>query len=178
MVAADALSGWALSQAINSRPSFAGRSFLPTINSGVAVKSEIGSRSLRMSHDTGYIAPAPTWLVQLPMLIVYPSGGDWIARVTPMLAPAPVIFSTTMVWPSVLRMLSARRRASVSVGPPAENGTMMVMGRDGYCSANAGPISPNTTATAAAAASLRMAFPFRTFLETAMVVRPDCGGQR
>ena len=36
-----------------------------------------------------------------------------------------------MVWPSVARMRSAMMRAIVSVGPPAANGTIMVIGRDG-----------------------------------------------
>ena len=48
-----------------------------------------------------------------------------------MLAPAPVTFSTITVWPSDVRMRSANMRASVSFGPPAGNGTMMVTGRDG-----------------------------------------------
>ena len=49
----------------------------------------------------------------------------------PMVDPAPVTFSMTIVWPSVSFILSAMIRAIVSVGPPAANGTMMVMGRDG-----------------------------------------------
>jgi len=44
---------------------------------------------------------------------------------------APVGFSTMTDWPSVTVIRSARMRASVSVGPPAGNGTTMVMGRDG-----------------------------------------------
>jgi hypothetical protein len=48
-----------------------------------------------------------------------------------MVDPAPVTFSTTIGWPSEARMPSPRIRPSVSVGPPAGNGTIIVMGRDG-----------------------------------------------
>src|SRR5258706_4798159 len=51
------------------------------------------------------------------------------------LPEAPVTFSITTVCPSVLRICSARMRASTSVGPPAENGTISVIGRDGKLSA-------------------------------------------
>jgi hypothetical protein len=44
-VATDALSGLALSQAISSFRSFAGRSFFPRIHSGEVVSTEIGSKS-------------------------------------------------------------------------------------------------------------------------------------
>jgi hypothetical protein len=60
----------ALSQAISSRPSLAGSAILPTMSSGVAVSSETGARSFSTSQLTGYMAPEPTWLVQLPMLSV------------------------------------------------------------------------------------------------------------
>ena len=46
-----------------------------------------------------------------------------------------------MVWPpSGLRIASARSRATLSVGPPAANGTTIVTGLSGY-SARAGPAS-------------------------------------
>jgi hypothetical protein len=48
-----------------------------------------------------------------------------------MVDPAPVTFSMTMVSPSDTRMRSLRMRPSVSVGPPAANGTIIVIGRDG-----------------------------------------------
>ena len=57
--------------------------------------------------------------------------GERAARVTPIVPPAPVTFSTTTVWPSAARIRSLRARASASVGPPAANGTMMVIGFDG-----------------------------------------------
>src|SRR5437660_3722406 len=47
---------------------------------------------------------------------------------------APATFSMTTVCPSVLRICSARMRASTSVGPPAANGTMSVICRDGKVS--------------------------------------------
>jgi hypothetical protein len=43
----------------------------------------------------------------------------------------PVTFSITTCCPSVNEMRCARMRASASVGPPAPNGTIMVIGRDG-----------------------------------------------
>ena len=45
--------------------------------------------------------------------------------------PAPVTFSTMMGWPSDIRMPSLKIRPSVSVGPPAGNGTIIVMGCEG-----------------------------------------------
>jgi len=42
-----------------------------------------------------------------------------------------VVFSTTTVWPSDLPMRSAMMRPIVSVGPPAENGTISVTARAG-----------------------------------------------
>ncbi len=58
----------------------------------------------------------------------------------PMLPPAPPMFSTTNVVPSVRPMCSPTRRATTSVGPPAANGTMTVIGLLGYC-ASAGVVS-------------------------------------
>ncbi len=46
----------------------------------------------------------------------------------PMVPPAPPTFSTRMVWPSVRPIDSPMRRATVSVGPPAAAGTMIVIG--------------------------------------------------
>src|SRR6266849_7073656 len=149
-VAADALPGFALSQAISSFASFGGSAFLPMIISGVALISDTGRISKSASCATGYIAPDPTWLVQLPMLIVVPSGAACAARPTPMLAPAPVTFSITTGWPSDIRMRSERMRASVSVGPPAGNGTIMVTGRDeGWALAPQLAVRATAAATAA-----------------------------
>src|SRR5689334_13474461 len=54
-----------------------------------------------------------------------------------MLPPAPVVLSMTSGWPRLFRMRSPMIRASVSVGPPAENGTTIVIGREGYGCADA-----------------------------------------
>ena len=54
-----------------------------------------------------------------------------MARVAPVVPPAPTTFSITICWPSVFDMLSATIRATMSVGPPAANGTIMVIGRAG-----------------------------------------------
>ena len=53
------------------------------------------------------------------------------ARVDAVVPPAPSMFSITMVWPSVLDMWSPTMRATTSVGPPAANGTIRVIGRVG-----------------------------------------------
>jgi hypothetical protein len=45
-----------------------------------------------------------------------------------MVDPAPVTFSMTMGWPSEARMPSLKILPSVSVGPPAGNGTIIVIG--------------------------------------------------
>ena len=44
---------------------------------------------------------------------------------------APATFSMMTGWPSDTRMRSARMRPIVSSGPPAANGSMIVIGRDG-----------------------------------------------
>src|SRR5215510_12076616 len=53
----------------------------------------------------------------------------------PKVPPAPPIFSITSVWPSVRDIWSPTRRATTSVGPPAANGTMTVIGLFGYWAA-------------------------------------------
>src|SRR4051794_14546196 len=70
-----------------------------------------------------------------------------------MLPEAPATFSTTIVVCNSAAMRSDRIRASVSVGPPAANGTTRVIGRDGNGWALAGavhaalPIKAHTTIT-------------------------------
>jgi len=49
----------------------------------------------------------------------------------PMLPPAPGLLSMTTGWPQVLRISSATSRATMSVLPPAENPTTMVIWRLG-----------------------------------------------
>src|SRR5215471_617093 len=53
----------------------------------------------------------------------------------PRVPPAPPIFSITSVWPSVRDIWSPTRRVTTSVGPPAANGTMTVIGLFGYWAA-------------------------------------------
>ena len=69
-VAALALSGLALSQAMNSLRSRGVRSFFATTQSGELAKKATGSRSFNKSNCSGIIAPLPTWLAQLPKLNV------------------------------------------------------------------------------------------------------------
>jgi hypothetical protein len=54
-----------------------------------------------------------------------------MARVEAVVPPAPTTFSTMSCWPSVRDMCSETMRAMTSVGPPAANGTITVMGRRG-----------------------------------------------
>ncbi len=48
-----------------------------------------------------------------------------------MVPPAPVTFSAITGWPSEVFMRSLTTRATMSVAPPAANGTITVIGRDG-----------------------------------------------
>ena len=65
-----------------------------------------------------------------------------------MVPAAPVTFSITTVWPSVARIRSPSVRASTSVGPPAANGTTMVIGFDGNVCACADEVMPANSASA------------------------------
>src|SRR5580692_3094686 len=58
-----------------------------------------------------------------------------------MVPPAPVTFSMTTGCPSDCPIRSPTTRALTSVGPPALNGTIMVIGRDGKVCAVALPAS-------------------------------------
>src|ERR1700712_3250859 len=49
----------------------------------------------------------------------------------PMVPPAPPMFSTTMLWPKSVAIDWLMARATASLGPPAGNGTMSVIDRDG-----------------------------------------------
>src|ERR1700738_725513 len=62
----------------------------------------------------------------------------------PMVPPAPPTFSTMMVWPNVRDMWSPRRRVTTSVGPPAANGTMTVIGLLGNWAAAGTPLMTRT----------------------------------
>src|SRR5262250_2504147 len=86
----------------------------------------------------------------MPTVIVYPSGAARATRPVPMLPVAPPTFSMMMVWPSAVRMPSAIRRPTTSVSPPGGNGTIIVIGRDGYACARA---ARGTAGSAAAPAA-------------------------
>ena len=60
--------------------------------------------------------------------IVYPSGGAFATRAAPMVPPAPPTFSTMICVLRDFPIATPRSRATVSVGPPAANGTTTVMG--------------------------------------------------
>ena len=59
------------------------------------------------------------------------STGACDTRSEPVMPPPPGTFSMMICWPSVSPSVGCRMRASVSIGPPAANGTTMVIGRLG-----------------------------------------------
>src|SRR5262245_17061487 len=63
----------------------------------------------------------------------------------PKVPPAPPIFSTTSVWPSVRDIWSPTRRVTTSVGPPAANGTITVIGLLGYWATAGGPCNASAS---------------------------------
>ncbi|MOA25659.1 hypothetical protein D3C78_1463990 [compost metagenome] len=62
---------------------------------------------------------------------VWPSGADLATNSVPIAPPAPVLFSTMTACPYFAPSFSATIRAVESTTPPAENGTMIRMGRLG-----------------------------------------------
>src|SRR5262249_29294555 len=74
--------------------------------------------------------------------MVYPSELARIARVEPVVPPAPAMFSMIICWPRARDMCSLTMRAVTSVPPPAGNGTIIVIGRDGYICAVAIAMPP------------------------------------
>src|SRR4051812_47355812 len=132
-----ALSGFAFSQPMSSRRSFDGEAGLATISSGLLAIIASGSRSASKSYDSGYTAPLITCVLQWPMLSVYPSGAAFATRPTATVPAAPVMFSTSTVWPNAFPIGAATIRAIVSTGPPAAKGTIIVIGLEGYACAEA-----------------------------------------
>jgi hypothetical protein len=53
------------------------------------------------------------------------------ALLTPIVPPAPATLSTMIVWPRISPIFWQSTRASASVGPPAANGTITLIGLDG-----------------------------------------------
>src|SRR5262245_24938904 len=72
-----------------------------------------------------------------------------------MLPPAPALFSITNCCPSSSAILAPMTRATVSVGPPAENDTTIRTGLDGYWSSALAPVQASAAATAASCNNLR-----------------------
>ena len=62
--------------------------------------------------------------------------------------PAPTVFSTMIVCFSARPIACPSMRATVSVGPPAANGTISTMGFDGYSCAAAGTANAPTAVSA------------------------------
>ena len=127
----DALSGLAFSQPISPFRSSAGRFFLPTISSGSLPIWRIGSRSFKQielqrveaagQHMRGRGADAQRVAV---------GGRAHGAADAEAAGGASDILDHDRL-AEIGRICSARKRASVSVAPPAGNGTIMVIGRVG-----------------------------------------------
>src|SRR6266446_1611747 len=79
-----------------------------------------------------------------------------------MLPSAPVTFSIMTGCPSIPLIRSASNRATTSVGPPAANGTIMVIGRVGYVCALA--MGETTGSAAAPAARWRICLRWGSFM--------------
>src|SRR5690606_10392981 len=83
----------------------------------------------------------------------------------PILPDAPGLLSTMTCCPRRWPSLSATSRATVSVTPPGENGTIRRMGREGYCCAVSAACAPEpasaSTAHSGARAARRAAWPRR-----------------
>src|SRR5690348_8052701 len=103
-----------------------------------------------------------------PTRNVYPSGFDCATLAAPMVPPAPGTFSITIDWLAPRDMRSANWRASVSVAPPAANGTTQVIGWSGYCAFAA----PAAAARIAAAIALVIAF-----MLLLLVIGLECGNR-
>src|SRR5262245_37804544 len=73
--------------------------------------------------------------------------------VTPVLPPAPGMFSVTTCWPHVSDNFCATMRAITSVGPPAANGTIRRTGFAGQPSAAALPAGASIDRMSAAEAA-------------------------
>src|ERR1700685_2833911 len=95
------------------------------------------------------MAPVSTCEFIGPTLTVYPSGAARTTRPTPIVPAAPVTFSMMTDCPSTSCIFVMTIRAIASVGPPAENGNTIVIGRDGYVSAVAAPAGFRPQQTAA-----------------------------
>ena len=75
------------------------------------------------------------------------STGAADTRSEPVMPPPPSTFSMMIGWPSVSPSVGCRMRAEHSIGPPAANGTTMLIGRLGQSWA----CTPDASAANAAA---------------------------
>src|SRR5882672_4498172 len=75
-----------------------------------------------------------------------------------MVPPAPSLFSITTVWPRVLDIDAPSVRATVSVGPPAADGTTIVSGRVGYPCPSAAGAQPASAITHAVTIAAKLLF--------------------
>src|SRR5499433_3857816 len=79
------------------------------------------------------------------------TGSDRATISLPILVPAPPLFSMTTCWPQIFESCSVTTRATMSVGPPAANGTMKRTTRlgqssDCICTHAARPLRLSATA--------------------------------
>ena len=105
---------------------------LPMMSCGPFANRATGSKSFSTSYWSWLDRPVEN--MRPPVTdgdrIAVRRGAD--AALMPASVPdAPVTFSITIVCPSVDCMWAPRMRAITSVGPPAANGTISVIGRAG-----------------------------------------------
>src|SRR5882724_6393068 len=73
--------------------------------------------------------------------------------------PAPPTFSITICWPRISLMRGVTIRVNTSAGPPAANGTITVIGRDGYVCADASSVVAKIALKPTAKALIRIGGP-------------------
>src|SRR5258705_13223315 len=93
-----------------------------------------------------------------------------------MLPPAPVVFSMITGWPRDAFIRWPRTRATVSVGPPAANATLIVTGRVGYPCAHT--LEDTAVSVAMAAAPRRHELGRRPMAIGPSLILPPCPGPR
>src|SRR5215207_4717930 len=110
------------------------------------------------------------------MSTVYPSGLACDTSPAATVPPAPSTFWTTIWAPSLADIGSAISRVTVSVGPPAENGTTTVMFRSGYPSApppaEAHPSEPPEHAVTTSETATRRTSALTAPISLAWLIRP------
>ena len=106
--------------------------------------------------------PRAAWLTACPgrlmAAMVWPSGFDRFRMVTEFLPPAPGTFRITTGTPRAFDITSPWSLAAVSMAPPTENPTRMVMGLPGF-HLSAAVAGVATSASAPATSSTSAVFP-------------------